>query len=150
MQSGNIVHLYQHQLADTYYNLWWALLPFSSLLPVTDSSDIFGYGRGTGKRLSREATNEGPREAERGSYPRRRGFSRCGRNMLALREVWDVHHCSLLSHDLIVNLRFHGCFSGTLHPAINLGGTVNIYFKRKHVGTAKPMKCWTSSSAGIN
>lgn len=33
---------------------------------------------------------EGPREAERGSYPRRRGFSRCGRNMLALREVWDV------------------------------------------------------------
>lgn len=29
------------------------------------------------------------------------------------------HHCSLLSHDLTVNLRFHGCFSGTLHPAIN-------------------------------
>jgi len=33
---------------------------------------------------------EGTREAERCSYPGRGGFYRCGRNMLALTEVWDI------------------------------------------------------------
>lgn len=55
-----------------------------------------------------------------------------------------------LSYDLIVNFSFHGCSSGTIHPAINLREMVNIYFKRKHLRTVKSMKSRASSSAGIN
>lgn len=43
------------KLTDTLSNLWWALLPFSSLVPLTDPSGVFGQG--TGKRLSREASD---------------------------------------------------------------------------------------------
>lgn len=59
------------------------------------------------------------------------------------------YYC-FLSYDLIVNFSFHGCSSGTIHPAINLREMVNIYFKRKHLRTVKSMKSWASTSAGIN
>lgn len=150
LQWGNIVHLYQNQMTDTHCNLWWGPLPFSSLVPVTDSSGIFGYGRGTAKRLSREADKwKGPGRLKDAPTQGKEASTDVVETCCHLGKS-GMQHRSLLSHDLTVNLCFHGYFSGSLHPAINLWEIVNIYFKRKHVGTAKAMKCWTSSSAGIN
>lgn len=67
-----------------------------------------------------------------------------------LQQSGTLQYFCFLSYDLIVNFSFHSCSSGTIHPAINLQEIVNIYFKRKHLGTIKAMKSLASSSAGMN
>lgn len=62
-----------------------------SLAPIMGSVGITGYGQGPVERLSREKPQmEGAREAEIYFYMGREGFYRCGKNTLALTEVWDI------------------------------------------------------------